>query len=95
MSKKTFPTSDLLSVIVGFRVSPSMNSVRDLLVHIHGSEILDDRATQWLIQQHPWLWKMRIPKDAKSEAAIAAWVASVSARYGNRHSVAAMPGNKR
>jgi hypothetical protein len=44
-----------------------------------------------LIRQHPWLDDITVPGDLADEAACAAFLAPLAARYGDEHPLAAAP----
>jgi hypothetical protein len=95
MTSKKFYIGDLISVTTGFLVSPNhIDGVYAVVDHLFGvqhfTHQLPDasrKAEPLLQRQHPWLKKIAVPTNLRSEKAVAEWLAPVAAQYGEFHQV--------
>lgn len=98
-TSKRFHLGDLLSITDGALVSPShIGGVYDVVDFVTGEAHMTHQLPRaagvvkpWLLQQHPWLAEITVPKGLNSKDAVFGWLKLATDSYGEYHEVEAMP----
>lgn len=96
---KSFHLGDLLSVTDGHLVSPDhIGGVYNVIDYVTGEQHMThqlpracDVVKPWLLDQHPWLADIKVPKGLSSKVAVMAWLAEMTPTVGEYHDVEPMP----
>lgn len=98
MTSKTFPLGDLLTATTGSILVDRLSRVRELVDHVtgyrhHGHQV---RAAlpvvrEHLMEQHPWLAEITVPRAVNSEATARGFLDATALVFGAEHEVEQMP----
>ena len=94
---KTVDIGALLSV-TGDKMLADIDEIRALLsfmvgepLHTHQLPLAADAVTPDLLEQHPWLRDVVVPRELTGEQACRSWLAEAGREFGPMHEVTANP----
>jgi hypothetical protein len=97
---RLFHIGDILSVTTGRLLSPRhMDGLYDVLGYMTGDRgvmthqlpLASDAVRPDIRQQHPWVDEVEPPEEFRDKAHVEAFVAEMSAKYGEQHALTPAP----